>query len=645
MTAQTGFSYRKKHGVFPPVHWFQLGIKQLQLKQLRHFGTAVFLMIGALSLTACVGPLSDAKGSGSDPVADGFFTNPLFSNGADPWLEYYDGNYYLTTTTWTSQLVMRKSPTLAGLATATPVNIWSHANPERCCNFWAFEFHRLNGPNGPRWYVMYTSGQHGTLDHQHLSVIESVGDDPMGPYTYKGSFMPDSWNIDGTYLKHDGQLYLVWSEWVGDEQLNWISKMTNPWTITGPRQIITRPTYEWEKSGRKVNEGAEILKKDGRTFMVYSASFCDTPDYKLALMELTGNDPMNPDHWHKFPEPVFQKANGVFGPGHNGFFTSPDGSEDWIVYHGNSSAEHGCGATRSVRAQPFTWTEEGLPNFGEPVSEATEVQVPSGEDGPLVTEVQGAAYKLVSRSADSCLAADGSVGSCDADANQWIVDPTTDGYIRLANPSTGKFLGYASCDNEEASLEQSAWMNSACQQWRLEPTTDGWWQLSNRDNDKFLEVCKVGENGDCEQWRLQPAQAVALSSAQSGRVVEVEACSTKPGANIAQREWDYQDCQQWRFSHADNGYYQLTSAHAPGACMTVAGDSVVPGANVEQGSCESPSSQWRLDLLPGGGVHLINRPSGLALNLASCGLADGTNLALAPVMNSTCQRFHLRAVD
>src|SRR3954464_15199137 len=55
------------------------------------------------------------------------FTNPIIPNGADPWLEYYDGNYYLTTTTWTSQLVMRKSPTLAGLATATPINIWSES--------------------------------------------------------------------------------------------------------------------------------------------------------------------------------------------------------------------------------------------------------------------------------------------------------------------------------------------------------------------------------------------------------------------------------------------------------------------------------------------------------------------------------------
>ena len=119
---------------------------------------------------------ADVAATAKAPIQDnGIFTNPLFPNGADPWLEYWDGNYYLTTTTWTSELVMRKSPTLAGLADATPINVWSDSNPERCCNFWAFEFHRLKGPNGYRWYMMYTAGTDGTLDNQHLNVLESAG--------------------------------------------------------------------------------------------------------------------------------------------------------------------------------------------------------------------------------------------------------------------------------------------------------------------------------------------------------------------------------------------------------------------------------------------------------------------------------------
>ena len=83
--------------------------------------------------------------------------------------------------------------------------------------------------------------------------------------------------------------------------------------------------------------------------IVYSASACWGPDYKLGLLTLTGTDPLNPAHWTKKSTPVFQRndANGVFAPGHNGFFKSPDGTEDWIVYHANDSA------SRRLRHEPL----------------------------------------------------------------------------------------------------------------------------------------------------------------------------------------------------------------------------------------------------------------------------------------------------
>ena len=53
-----------------------------------------------------------------------------------------------------------------------------------------------------------------------------------------------------------------------------------------------------------------FLYKNGRTFMAYSASSCTGIGYKLGLIELTGSDPLNPSSWKKFPDPVFQTANG-----------------------------------------------------------------------------------------------------------------------------------------------------------------------------------------------------------------------------------------------------------------------------------------------------------------------------------------------
>lgn len=632
---------------------------------IRHKFIIQLLSLGllfAFGLTGCATQTEPQQKAATE--RDGTFTNPLFPNGADPWLEYWQGNYYLTTTTWTAELVMRKSPTLAGLATAMPVNVWSDADPVRNANFWAFEFHRLKGPNGFRWYVMYTAGQEGTLDYQHLNVLESVGDDPMGPYEYKGAMMPEVWNIDGTYLKHNGKLYLLYSQWQGDEQRNLITEMDNPWSLKegSPHVVLTRPELEWEISGRKVTEAAQILQRNGRTFMIYSASYCNTPDYKLGMLELVGDDPLNADDWKKFPEPVFERGNGVYGPGHNGFFQSPDGTEDWLVYHGNSSVEHGCSATRSLRAQKFTWNEDGTPNFGEPVSEGQPVARPAGENGPLVTGVQGQKYQVVNATSDLCLEVstnpednNARQAACTPTNGHWVMDAVTDGYFRIANVHDSKFLEVKDCRTEHnAPVQQAAWRNNACQEWHLTVGGDGHSEIVNRATGKPLAVvgCSASKNQSvrqqnedsaCKQWRFQPMGEVAILSEQSGRAVTVADGALSPGANIEQLAWNYGDYQKWHFQATESGYFELRPSHAKDRCLAVAEQSIVPGANLELGECGSKTSQWRLKFLEGGAVGLFNRYTSQVMDLASCGLADGTNLAQGPDLNTKCQRFHLRA--
>ncbi|GAB4424918.1 MAG: hypothetical protein Kow00106_21650 [Anaerolineae bacterium] len=323
------------------------------------------------------------------PVAQQAATlrNPLNVNGgADPWLTYYDGNYYLATTTWASALTMRRSPTLAGLKTATPVEVYYETDPTRCCNMWAPEFRLLDGPNGLRWYFYYTAGTAGTYDNQHTHVLESAGTDPMGPYSYRARlFDPqnDTWAIDGSVLELDGSLYFLFSAFVGARQSLFIAPMRNPWTLSGPRVLISQPEYRWETVGGFVNEGPVALQHDGRTFIVYSASACATPDYKLGMLTYTGGDPLSAASWVKHPEPVFQRAdeNGVFAPGHNGFFRSPDGTEDWIVYHANDSVDGACDGRRTTRVQKIAWNADGAPDFGVPVSTQEEIAAPSGDTG------------------------------------------------------------------------------------------------------------------------------------------------------------------------------------------------------------------------------------------------------------------------
>ncbi|NEA98027.1 family 43 glycosylhydrolase [Streptomyces sp. SID13726] len=465
----------------------------------------------------------------SATAADGRpYTNPLKSSkGADPWLEYYDGNYYLVTTTFTGILGIRKSPTLAGLATAPNVQVWSDTTSTRNTNIWAPELHFLDG----HWYLYYSAGQSGVAccDSQRTHVLESAGTDPMGPYTYKNTLTgsnltPSGWLIDASVLQHDGSLYLVGSGFVnGSTQSLVIAPMSNPYTLASNTfTVISSPTLSWETSGGAVNEGPEPLYHDGRTFLTYSASFCATADYKLGQLELTGSDPLNPASWTKKQTPVFQRsdANGVYGPGHNGFFTSPDGTENWIVYHANSAANGGCGNGRTTRAQEFTWNADGTPNFGTPVALGTSLPGPSGETAATPTS-----YTLVNRNSGKCLdlnngsTADGAnifQWTCTGGSNQkWRIEDLADDTNRLVNVATGKVADVADCSSADgADIRQWSWLNNKCQRFRLVFTAGG--------------------------------DYVRLVNESTGKVADVADCSTANGADVRQWTWLNNNCQQWR---------------------------------------------------------------------------------------------------
>jgi GH43 family beta-xylosidase len=209
-------------------------------------------------------------------------------------------------------------------------------------------------------------------------------------------------------FENGGRMYAAWSGWEGDingTQSIFIAELENPWTIKGQRARISTPEYPWEKMGDRdrqmkrdlernpaldveepvhidVNEGPEVLQHGGKVFMVYSASACWTDYYELGMLTASASDDLlNPASWKKSPLAMFWQSPKAhaYGSGHNSFFKSPDGTQDWIIYHANSEANQGCGAHRAPRAQPFTWKADGTPDFGRPVAVGEPVKVPAGE--------------------------------------------------------------------------------------------------------------------------------------------------------------------------------------------------------------------------------------------------------------------------
>jgi GH43 family beta-xylosidase len=132
-------------------------------------------------------------------------------------------------------------------------------------------------------YVYFTATTcDDKIENHRMFVIENINADPFnGSFTFKGQINDSTkkWAIDGTAFQHSsGQLYFIWSGWEGDfasPQLLYIAKMSNPWTISSERVLISRPTYNWEKSGgAEINEGPEVTIRNDVISLVYSAAAC-----------------------------------------------------------------------------------------------------------------------------------------------------------------------------------------------------------------------------------------------------------------------------------------------------------------------------------------------------------------------------------
>jgi GH43 family beta-xylosidase len=305
------------------------------------------------------------------------FKNPILpAPSADPWVVQHDGYYYYCQSRPQDTIWIRRSRSLTQLNEEQGTMVWSSpALGPNSKSVWAPELHLIDG----KWFIYYAADD-GLNENHRMWVLESVTNDPCGEYRCRGVLSTNGWAIDGTVLQSKGRKYFVWSGWPGKQngqQNLYISEMSSPWALSGPRSLLAQPEHAWEQVDMAICEGPQILQREGRTFLIYSASGSWTVDYCLGLLELSGKNPLNPKHWRKHGC-AFQKTDYVWGVGHCSFVRSPDDTEDWIVYHAKTKQKKGWN-DRNVRAQRFTWTKEGLPDFGTPIPAGVPINAPSGD--------------------------------------------------------------------------------------------------------------------------------------------------------------------------------------------------------------------------------------------------------------------------
>jgi GH43 family beta-xylosidase len=322
-------------------------------------------------------PTANVQAMQETPVT---FTNPL-GGGADPYVVRWNNMYYLVRSSGGAVWIDRAA-SLDKIHSSTPesdsVKVWTPpAGTAYSKQIWAPELHFFNG----KWYI-YVAASDGNNDTHRMHVLERNGNDPFGAFTYKGEIAAatDRWAIDGTAFEWQGSMYFVWSGWpdtTNGQQNLYIAQMDTPWSLGTDRVLLSTPTYSWEKYGLAINEGPEALIEGNTLNIIYSASGYWTNQYSLGRLTYNGVGPiLSASSWTKASQSVFKATSEVTGVGHASFTKSPDGSENWIVYHAHADPTT-FNDDRVISIQPFTFNTNGTPNFGPPVPPRQFLDVPS----------------------------------------------------------------------------------------------------------------------------------------------------------------------------------------------------------------------------------------------------------------------------
>ena len=330
------------------------------------------------------------------------FVNPI-GDKSDPYVIEKDGIYYycfssgetVNGTTYSAvKVAAHGSVPFGELSTqnrsvfnSTQTSI-SNAKHE----YWAPELHYFDaatvGSANAGWYI-YVAADNGTSTNHRMYVLRATEpENPLSDFKMVGQITDSTnkWAIDGTVLVHNKKLYFIWSGWPGNSngcQNIYIAQMSNPWTISSSRVLLSTPEYSWETQGSPdINEGPQVLKApDGTVHIVYSASGSWDRYYCYGVLTLTGSNPLNASHWYKATSAKFSSGNGMYGPGH-GTFVRDSVGDWWMIYHANSSltvpSDSSWWAERNIYAKKFSFTTMTLngvsvkyPSFGTPAAHSS----------------------------------------------------------------------------------------------------------------------------------------------------------------------------------------------------------------------------------------------------------------------------------
>lgn len=281
---------------------------------------------------------------------------PLAVGFADPVIFLWKGKYYYISTNDNAGDIgfwVREADRVADLfAPDAEQHLILDKDTEKKLiqTFWAPEFHVIGG----RLYILFAVSGDTFGPQCHMMRLKENGsiinaedwENPIRVRKPDGTFLTEEGiTLDMTHFENNGRSYLVWSYRLncmaeGDTGSMLYIAETNP---EQPVQLVSepvrlsRPLYGWENvAGTINNEGPYPLVTEKYIYIAYSGGGACDWTYTVGFLRADRqSDLLNPESWENSMCPALSTSDleGIYGPGHNSFFTDTDG-DVYIAYHG-----------------------------------------------------------------------------------------------------------------------------------------------------------------------------------------------------------------------------------------------------------------------------------------------------------------------
>ena len=264
---------------------------------------------------------------------DNKFKNPMLS-GADPFVLFYEGKYYMYCTTETGQVLVGANDFATETEEGDGIYVYESTDLKSWTRrgyalkrgdsmgekwFWAPEVLAYRG----KFYMVYASEEH---------IAVACADHPLGPFKQENKrWLREGMAIDGSFfVDDDGSVYLYYVRLDGQNRI-YVAKMKDDLSEIEKEydDCLICADAPWETLDCLIAEGPFVLKHKGLYYLTYSCNHTRCIDYGVGYA--VSSSPVGP--FTKFDgNPILTRRGKLVGVGHHSFIRVNDGTL-YCAYH------------------------------------------------------------------------------------------------------------------------------------------------------------------------------------------------------------------------------------------------------------------------------------------------------------------------